>query len=210
MSGLNAYDLDGTIRPGTLVSEAIHFGAALGFVDLDRFQDPDAPSYDEAWYFVDALTGQSAKVFKELTDKISDEARDHSFDWALERMETQANKENDHIIIISHAPDFLVRAFVRGLGIVHHGRGSWYHTSNLVFSGRAVKLDKSRAASRYMRERRLSNFAFAAGDTQHDLPLLSRAETAVVVNPDEALAETAQEKGWEIITTEQRLATLQA
>lgn len=202
MSELNVYDLDGTIRPGTLTGDVIQFGAAAGFIDVSKFKNPGNPGYEEIKYFLSALAGQSIRVFKELTDKISDEARDISFDWAIERMEGQAKREDSHIIIASHGPDFMVRAFARGLDIVHRGRGSWFHTSGLVFSGRAATLDKQRAATRYMREQNLSRFAFAAGDTTHDLPLLRRAKEAVVVNPTEELTKMAEAENWEVIRTD--------
>lgn len=199
MSELCAYDLDGTIRPGCLLTEALKHGAEAGFIDLSQFKDPDNPTYDEVDYFVSAITRRSRREFIELTDRLSDEAKDQAYPWALERL--SAHHEDKHVIIVSHAPDFLVRAFARGLGTIRRGRGSWFHTTDHVFSGRAVTLDKRQATNRYMREHGLAHFAFAAGDTLNDLPILERATEATVVNPDKTLAAMASEQGWEIITT---------
>lgn len=200
MRELSAWDLDGTIRPGSLLAEAVVHGGVEGFIDLSRFQNPALPTYGEVDYFVESITQRSRKDFQALTDKLSDEARSQSYDWALDRLESQTAHE-DHIIVLSHSPDFLVKAFCRGLGIPN-ASGSFFHTSKHVFSGRAVTLDKQRALSRYMRKTNLNHLDFAAGDSENDLPLLTRAEHATVVNPSENLAALAIANHWEIIITE--------
>lgn len=196
MSNLSVWDLDGTLRPGSLLAEGIQHGVEAGFIDQTRFADPAHPTYEEARYFVDAVTHQPRKVFHDLEDRLSDEAREHCFDWSLAELNSQA-----HPIILSHSPFFLVRAFGRGLN-VPYATGSFYHTSNGIFSGHAVLRDKPRTLRRYMRERDLQHIAFAAGDSDADIPLLERAERAVVVNPYPPLAELAIERHWEILSLE--------
>ncbi|HEX4662172.1 MAG TPA: haloacid dehalogenase-like hydrolase [Candidatus Saccharimonadales bacterium] len=200
MSELHVWDLDGTIRQGSLLAEAVLHGGEEGFIDLSRFQNPAKPTYGEVDYFVEAITQRSRRDFRVLTDRLSDEARDQAYPWALDRLEQQAKSEGN-IVVLSHSPDFLVRAFCRGLEI-KHARGSFFHTSDLVFSGRAIMLDKMRALKRSMNRLNHSQLDFAAGDSDHDLPILSVAEHAVIVNPDPRLSELAQTHDWEIIRTE--------
>lgn len=199
MSEVCAWDLDGTIRPGSLLADAVLHGIQAGFIDETRFADPTCPSYGEVDYFVEAITARSRKDFLDVTEKLSDEARQQAYPWALERIQEQISNDQ-HALILSHSPDFLVRAFARGLG-VRRGSGSHFHTSGLVFSGRAVTLDKQRALSRYLRQNELERVAFGAGDTESDLPLLTRAEHGLVVNPSAHLAELAMINSWEIIST---------
>lgn len=133
-------------------------------------------------------------------DRLTDEAIEQSYPWAVEELASQHGDR--HAVIFSHSPDFLVRAFARGLPNLRHGKGSYFHTKDLIFSGRATTLRKAEALRRYSRKHGLT-VTFAAGDTASDLPLLSQSvDRAVVVNPTEAMADLAQQHGWEIQITE--------
>jgi phosphoserine phosphatase len=197
MNELCAWDLDGTVRPGSLTGDAVLHAGEAGFIDLDLFADPSNPSYAEVPYFISAITSRSRKDFKELIDKISDEAREKSYPFALERLNFQA--EHAHPVIISHAPAFLVKAFARGLGNIRHARGSYLHTQEYIFSGRVVELHKLQAVKRYQRENRIKSLIFAAGDTHNDLPMLENAVNGLVVNPNQELEAIAKARNWEIV-----------
>jgi phosphoserine phosphatase len=134
-----------------------------------------------------------------LIEKIEDEARTSAYPFALERLEYQA--EHSHPVIFSLSPAFMVKAFARGLGTVRHARGTYFHTQSNVFSGHRKTLEKVTAVRRYQREKSLPVLSFAAGDTVHDLGVLNRAESCLVVNPGEELTEIAESKNWEIIRT---------
>src|SRR4029079_16941832 len=111
MSELCVWDLDGTIRPGSLMGEAVLHGIEAGLFDPARFANPAEPGYEEVDYFVEALGQQPAKALTELTDRLSEEAPDQAYDWALERLADQ--HKNQHTLILSHSPDFVVKAFAR-------------------------------------------------------------------------------------------------
>lgn len=55
--------------------------------------------------------------------------------------------------------------------------------------------------ARYLRKTGIGHLQFAAGDSEVDLPLLTRADRAAVVNPKQQLAAIALENSWEIIKT---------
>lgn len=197
MSELSAWDIDGTLRPGSLLADAVAHGIERGFIDPARFVDPACPSYAEVDYFIEAVTHRSRHDFKELLDRMSDEAAADIYPWAAERLLAQ-----DSPVLISHSPDFLVKAFGRGIHVARCS-GSYFHTRDLTFSGRAVTNDKARALRRYMRKAGLAQLAFAAGDSEADLPLLSKAEHSVVVNPGPHLTALALSHGWEVVTTDE-------
>jgi len=198
MSELHAWDLDGTIRPGSLVGDAVSDSIAEGIIDGEGFEDPANPTLEEIWRFVGTLPGRSLGDFKPVTDRITEEAQNQAYPWAVEKIQWQT--QHGHAIILSYSPDFLVRAFAKGLDM-HRGRGSYYHTQKLVFSGHAVTLNKKTALRRYMRNRGITTVSFAAGDTEADVPVLELAEHAVVVNPNDQLAQLAMRKAWEIVET---------
>lgn len=198
MNEICAWDLDGTIRPGSLLADAINHGVAAGFIDAEDYADPSNPTYAEVDNFVKAITGRSRNDFLELTHRLSDEARDQAYPWALERIESQS--ESGQVLVLSHSPDFPVKAFCRGLNLPT-SMGSFFHTRELTFSGRAVELDKRRMLAKQMRKLDITRLNFAAGDSEADLPILSRADSATVVNPKLRLAEIAIANNWEIIRT---------
>jgi phosphoserine phosphatase len=199
MSELCVWDLDGTMRPGNLMADAINHAAGIGIIDINRFVNPEAPDLPELIYFVGAIAQQSRRQFTDLTDRLSDEAPSQIYPWALERLESQPTR-GDHPIVVSQSPDFLVRAFGRGIDAVRHSGGSHFETKALNFSGKAITLDKLNAAKRYTREKGFNKqFGFAAGDSFTDVPILKSAKAAAVVNPNQNLYELAKEHGWEII-----------
>jgi phosphoserine phosphatase len=151
MSELCVWDLDGTLRPGFLMGDAIAHAADMGLVDISVFANPSAPDYQELHHFMAAVTAQPRNVFGNLMDRLSEEATTQIYPWAHERIETQV-KEGLHPIIVSQSPAFLVKAFARGITGVQHARGSYLETKELKFTGKASSLDKMRAALRYAYE----------------------------------------------------------
>jgi phosphoserine phosphatase len=202
MSKLAAWDLDGTMRPGSLFVDAVLHGGEMGFIDPSRFADIAHPTHDELGYFVASLTNRSHRDFDVLMRDLAEEGPHQIYPWARERLQTQAADPETHVVVFSTSPAFLVRAFVSGLEHVHWGRGSHFHTRNLVFSGHARTLRKLPAVRRYMREKQLSTLDFAAGDTLTDVPVLEEARHSVVVNPNAELRALALANSWEIINTE--------
>ena len=199
MSLLSAWDLDGTIRPGSLLGDAIAYGIQNGFIDPARYTDPSRPTYEDADTFIEHITGRHRHDFAGLMQQLGEEAREQTSPWALERLEAQARE--GMVVVLSHSPDFLVKAFCYGLGI-RTASGSYFHTRNYIFSGRTALLDKRRMLARHLREAGIDHLSFAAGDSIHDVPMLIRARHAVVVNPDEELTKLAQQSNWEIIRTD--------
>lgn len=199
MSELCAYDIDGTIREGSLLGDAVVHGVKEGFINQERFADPLQPHYNEVDYFVEAITGRSRTVFNEMTDWLADSAHEQTMPWALDRLEHQ-RQQGLYRALISHSPDFVVKAYARGLG-VEHGHGSFFHTKDLVFSGRSSLRNKVRTVTSHVRIRQLGGIAFAAGDSTYDVPMLLRANHAAVVNPPANLQQLAIKHNWEVINT---------
>jgi len=196
---LSVWDIDGTMRPGSLLIDTIKHGVKEGLFDPASFADVDNLTREHLDAFVRSVKGQSHSHFNEFTDMISDEAEASLFPWAQAEL-AQQRERGDHIVALSLSPDFVVRAFTRGLGL-HHGSGSFYGTNGLAFTGHAVDLNKVRKLARYRRQHGLGPAAWAAGDSESDVRVLTKAERAVVVNPSEKLARLAFEYGWQTVIT---------
>jgi phosphoserine phosphatase len=201
MKKLAAWDLDGTMRPGSLFVDAVVHGGKMGFIDPTRFADVTHPTHDDLVYFVDSLANRSHRDFEGLMTELTEKGRNQIYPWARNRQQEQAADPDMHIVIFSTSPAFLVRAFVSGVDHIHWGRGSHFHTRKLVFSGHAKTLRKLPAVRRYMRENDISTLDFAAGDTMTDVPILQQARHSVVVNPTAELRALAESNAWEIIRT---------
>lgn len=202
MREVSAYDIDGTLREGVMLKDAVHFGIENSLLDPSRFADLDHITMEEIGYFREALIGASKHTLKDLTDRISDEAVASTMEWGLERLDHH-RKHGAYIVLVSQAADFLAKAYARGLGHrVDWAFGSYYHTTRGVFSGHAVDRAKVPSLHRHVRRRGHGDLVFAAGDSRFDIPMLQRAKEAAVVNPNEQLGALAIARGWEIIRTE--------
>ena len=174
--------------------------AQQGWTDY-TFENPIHPTRADIQAFVQTLISHSVKDFGLLTDQLADEARQQTYPWALEQLEHQA-KQQDHILLLSMSPAFLVRAYARGLRLFDHASGTYFHTQQLVFSGRTKTLDKPNHLKRYLKVRDIGEaaIAFAAGDSmRNDGPILQQANHPVAVNPDRELRQHAIARGWEIV-----------
>jgi phosphoserine phosphatase len=195
---LYVWDLDGTIRPGSLLGDGIVHGIAAGFMTAEDYATPAEPTYADADTFLRDITGRSRHDFTDLITRLGEQARSQAHPWVLAKLEEQ--QQTGTVVVLSHSPDFLVKAYCRGLGI-STASGSYFHTQAYIFSGRAVLLDKRRMLAKHLRKTGIAQASFAAGDSINDLPLLEKAKQAVVINPSEELAVIAERNGWEIIRT---------
>jgi HAD superfamily hydrolase (TIGR01490 family) len=115
----------------------------------------------------------------------------------------EAQERGDHIVLISSAPDFLVRAFATYFHIEH-----WDSTVYAVDKKRCLcniaKLMVGRTKKQSMLEirRRLGlskNETVVYSDSHDDLPLFLQAGHPVAVNPDRRLAKIAKQLNWRVI-----------
>ncbi|RME91574.1 MAG: HAD family hydrolase [Anaerolineae bacterium] len=113
----------------------------------------------------------------------------------------------DTVVLISTAPDPLVRAIARHLG-TPHGIGSRFETSEGRFTGKpAVPLclgeKKIHCLRLYLEKQGIPlqwENSTAYADSITDLAILEAVAHPVAVHPDAALHEIAQSRRWEIIT----------
>lgn len=115
----------------------------------------------------------------------------------------EAQERGDHIVLISSAPDFLVRAFATYFQIQH-----WDSTVYAVDKKRCLcniaKLMVGRTKKQSMLEirRRLGlskSETVVYSDSHDDLPLFLQAGHPVAVNPDRRLAKIAKQLNWRVI-----------
>jgi HAD superfamily hydrolase (TIGR01490 family) len=149
------------------------------------------------------LAGQSAETLQRLARTVV--ARMHHRFWPETRAVLREHLTNGHAVwLISATPDFLATEIAGALGATG-GLGSPLEITDGVFTGRFAGPtmhgeEKAVTARRLMAEHGLDPAdCYAYSDSINDLPLLTAVGTAVVVNPDRALAAHAASVGWRVL-----------
>ena len=157
-------------------------------------------SREQALSFV---AGRSTAQFVELSEDIYDELMAHRI-WsgtlALAQMHLAAGQR---VWLVSATPVELATIIARRLGLTG-ALGTVAETVDGVYTGRlvgeilhgAAKAQAVRALA--VQEGLDLQRCTAYSDSANDLPMLSLVGTAVAVNPDPNLRETARARGWEI------------
>lgn len=114
-----------------------------------------------------------------------------------------AQRRGDYIVILSSAPDFLVRAFASYFKIEH-----WDCTIYAVDTRRrlcniANLMVGSKKMQSFLKLRKKLGISkketVVYSDSYDDLPLFLQAGQPVAVNPDRKLAKIAKERHWRVI-----------
>jgi HAD superfamily hydrolase (TIGR01490 family) len=157
-------------------------------------------SREQALSFV---AGRSTAQFVELSEDIYDELMAHRI-WsgtlALAQMHLAAGQR---VWLVSATPVELATIIARRLGLTG-ALGTVAEAVDGVYTGRLVG-DILHGAAKAQAVRALASKegldlhrCTAYSDSANDIPMLSLVGTAVAVNPDPALRETARARGWEI------------
>jgi HAD superfamily hydrolase (TIGR01490 family) len=149
------------------------------------------------------VAGRSTAQFVELSEDIYDELMAHRI-WsgtlALAQMHLAAGQR---VWLVTATPVELATIIARRLGLTG-ALGTVAETVDGVYTGRLVG-DILHGAAKAQAVRALAlkegldlQRCTAYSDSANDLPMLSLVGTAVAVNPDPNLRETARARGWEI------------
>jgi HAD superfamily hydrolase (TIGR01490 family) len=157
-------------------------------------------SREQALSFV---AGRSTAQFVELSEDIYDELMAHRI-WSGTRALAQMHlAAGQRVWLVSATPVELATIIARRLGLTG-ALGTVAETVDGVYTGRlvgeilhgAAKAQAVRALA--VQEGLDLQRCTAYSDSANDLPMLSLVGTAVAVNPDPNLRETARARGWEI------------
>lgn len=114
-----------------------------------------------------------------------------------------AQERGDHVVLLSSAPDFLVRAFASYFQIKHWD-GTVYAVDKKRCLCNIAKLMVGSSKKQRLLEirKRLGlskNQTVVYSDSHDDLPMFLQAGHPVAVNPDRRLAKIAKELNWRVI-----------
>jgi HAD superfamily hydrolase (TIGR01490 family) len=207
------FDLDDTLLAGdTEAAWANYMSENMLILDksfhlkMEQFEDQyrkgelDVVEYTQ--YLLSPIVGKSEEEVSELVRSFSQIAvnrfRDRLTDSLLK------THSDDECLISSGTLSFLVKEIASILGIkTYFGTDAelrdGFYTGKV--KGRPNFEDEKVKKIRHWLGKRQVEAVTAYSDSVHDLPLLTFADKAVAVNPDDHLRRIALEKGWKIDDT---------
>ena len=146
--------------------------------------------------------GRSLEEIEGLADRFLNNSLDALlYDPLLKRLKT-AQKNGEHVLILSSSPDFLVGKIARRLDVAHW-KATRYAADRL---GKLAAVhvvegsDKAAYLKDFIGEMKLDKSDIAAySDSYLDLPILYLAGHPVAVKPDARLKRVCRQLGWEIV-----------
>ena len=152
--------------------------------------------------FYNFLEGVEFEVIERLANKyVSEALKDMLYLPALERLKN-AQAQNDHTIILSATPCFIVKPIAKYLNVTN------YFATDYVVENKKLK-DLRRVLDSEGKLEKLCEIQKALGvnqenlitfsDSYKDLCFLKASNTPVAVNPDRKLRLACKKLNWEII-----------
>ncbi|NPA31216.1 MAG: HAD-IB family hydrolase [Chloroflexi bacterium] len=172
----------------------------LGLVSQERFRRVWAG--DLAWYFRGLTPAALAPVLHTAVDYLAQ----HWRAAGVARLQQHLD-QGDPVVLVSAAPEPLLRAVGQALGVAHVV-GTRPEMRQGRYTGRTVppvcigrhKAARARAYAEAQGWPVDWSTAYAYADAISDLDLLEMVGHPVAVAPDPALAAIARERGWEVVT----------
>lgn len=212
---LALFDLDETLIHGDCASLWSAWMARIGWVDAEDFPRRDQALMalygqgqlameDYMSFSLEPLVGRTPAEVAEVVHGYLDTVIAPRF-YPGARSTVEAHRQaGDRLLVISASAAFLVQPIAARLGIeevlaidleVVAGRYTGRTSGVLTYrEGKVIRLEQ------WLQEQHES-LACASfySDSRNDLPLLSKVEHPVAVNPDEVLLAQAQAAGWKVL-----------
>jgi len=212
---LALFDLDETLIHGDCASLWSAWMARIGWVDAEDFPRRDQALMalygqgqlameDYMAFSLEPLVGRTPEEVAEVVRSYLDTVIAPRF-YPDARSTVEAHRQaGDRLLVISASAAFLVQPIAACLGIdevlaidleVVAGRYTGRTSGVLTYrEGKVIRLEQ------WLEEHHesLAGASFYS-DSRNDLPLLSKVEHPVAINPDEVLLAQAQAAGWKVL-----------
>lgn len=211
------FDIDGTLFRSSLFIELVERLIDKGILPAKVRDAYDAAFRD--WLdrrgSYDAYVGKMIAAFREnlkgapyeevayIAGEIIDEKKNRLYRYTRDMVQDLKAK-GYWLLAISWSPRFIVEAFGHELGF-DKVYGFFYETGpSGNFTGEVEDLDlitnKAAVLTRAVKKAGLSlEGSIGVGDTESDIPMLELVEIPIAFNPNKALYEHAQKRGWRVV-----------
>jgi|GEM_PF-1255850 len=207
---VHAFDLDGTLAPGSLVERAFSNLLERGDLNLSddeidgilSFRDVDESEYirQAVRGFSDGIRGLQVKYLRRIARMIAQEDVTNIYPEMQNILDT-IKEDGEDIVIISGSPRMFVEAF-------GHEIGAQVSDGTHHFSARgAIHETRPRRKAIWEKDKHLISICrsiggqavSAYGNAMNDFSMLARVPRPTAVNPLPNLREAALERDWPII-----------
>ncbi len=206
---LNVYDLDKTLLNGDSNELWHNYMLELGLLD-DEFISEDKrlmDLYAKGELDMDKYLSFAISALKKLDEKTIESLMGGFLEKKIKPIvfseAKKLIKQDEHKLIISATPEFIVRPISLMLGI-KECIGMRLLRKDGVFTGKyekplSYREGKVECLKNWLKEKNLnpSKIRFYS-DSINDLPLLEYADEAYCINPDAKLEKEAKKRGWSI------------
>lgn len=213
---LAIFDLDNTLIAGDSDHLWGEFLCDQGIVDGDNFRsrnDGFYADYQQGTLDIDAylrfvlepLTGKRPEELQALQAQFMDTCIESLMQPAASRLIDSHRYRGHRPLIITATNEFITRPIADRLGIpdllgcqfeTRDGRITGEPMGTLTYrEGKVTRLHEWLEA-----EQESMQDAWFYSDSHNDLPLLELVDHPIAVDPDDQLAATARERGWQIIS----------
>ncbi|HSX33433.1 MAG TPA: haloacid dehalogenase-like hydrolase [Candidatus Saccharimonadales bacterium] len=212
---VHAFDLDGTLVPGSLTERAFWHLAEMGELRLSddrvatlaawrqRFEETVRPDHDYAVDIVAAIVEGTRGIPVQTLRRMAAERAEADYELIYPEMKgalARARRPNQALVLISGSMDIFVRAFGRRLGAAAVTGSRFYTQGGAIHHSKPARGLPAKDDVLLGMCESLGGTPYAAyGDTSQDLPMLIASAHPHAVNPDMALRAAAESLGWPII-----------
>lgn len=185
----------GVFSSFTMIQLVTFFWAhRLGFLSMQALHDK---------IFSRLFLGKSSALFTDYVENFLDEHFESFINPKVIALLRSAQDRNDHVVILSNGPDFLVSACAKRFGVVlFEGsrysvdkKGNFDRISNLLLGNDKASYVRAMAENLNL----CKNDLYAYSDSIHDLSFLEAAGVPIAVNPDAKLRQICKERQWQIL-----------
>lgn len=210
---LAVFDVDGTIRPGSLVEDAFWQLTESGLLTPSKetieqlISLRDLKDHGYIWALVEAYAeakkGVKVADIRRFAKQMAQDSIATLYPEVMARIE-QHKQAGDLLAMISGSPQVHVEALAAQLGFNAASGSRFYHNghryhSQRIAEDRGTREQKPIIAQNIANRLGATGIVAAYGDTMTDVDMLELAEHPVAVHPTAELRTHAITHGWEVI-----------
>ncbi len=211
-----AFDIDGTVARTSLLQLVTREMVARGKLSVDAGHEIDVRLHDFRQKVADESFGEymsdAVKIlfsnlkelpvseYLQIAEAVVNRSLSNTYVYTRQLM-AQLKNHGYFLIAISGSEARLVDFFAKAMGF-DASYGAVYYQGETVIDGSVEVLNhsKQQILSDMIQKYNLeTKHSVAIGDTSSDIPMLEAAEQGIAFNPNQALFQTARERGWMVV-----------
>ena len=215
MKKFAVFDVDGTLIRWQLyhvVADRLAAAGMLGDKSYERIRLARRKWKDRALSFTEyekilvheflpMLSQLDSDKYQQIIRDIWDEYRDQTYIYTRDLIK-KLRGQGYFLLIVSGSPVETIELLAKHYGFDDFAACVFERDKDGHFTGKVTSpvLDKKLALQKLVKKHGLDwQGSIAVGDSSSDIAMLSQVEQPIAFNPDQALFDTARQRGWQIV-----------